>query len=113
MSICARPLARLVLTGAAIVSTVAPVLAQSGNVNVYTYRERGLIQPIFDIFTKETGIKVNVISAGSGLEQRIKTEGSNSPADVLLTVNMGGFKDAARPGTTKEVRSVFLEKAIP
>ena len=52
--------------------------------NVYTYRETKLIQPLFEAFTKDTGIKVNVISASSGLEQRIKTEGANSPADVLL-----------------------------
>ncbi len=57
--------------------------------NVYTYREQKLIQPLFDAFTKDTGIKVNVVSASSGLEQRIKTEGTNSPADVLLTVDIG------------------------
>ncbi|HLQ89998.1 MAG TPA: extracellular solute-binding protein [Xanthobacteraceae bacterium] len=113
MSICARPLAKLALAGAAIVATVAPVFAQTGgNVNVYTYRERGLIQPIFDVFTKETGIKVNVISAGSGLEQRIKTEGANSPADVLLTVDIGRVQDAVRLGITQQVKSDVLDKTI-
>ena len=58
-----------------------------GEVNVYTYRETKLIQPLFDAFTKDTGIKVNVVSASSGLEQRMKAEGANSPADVLLTVD--------------------------
>ena len=53
----------------------------AGEVNVYTYRETKLMQPLFDAFTKESGIKVNVISASSGLEQRIKAEGTNSPAD--------------------------------
>src|SRR5258706_16481144 len=76
MSNCARTLAQFAVVGAAFIASIAPVYAQTGNVNVYTYRERGLIQPLFDIFTKETGIKVNVISAGSGLEQRIKTEGA-------------------------------------
>ena len=61
-----------------------PAFAQ-GEVNVYTYRETKLIQPLFDAFTKDTGIKVNVVSASSGLEQRMKAEGANSPADVLLT----------------------------
>ena len=65
-------------------------------VNVYTYRESKLIQPLFDAFTKDTGIKVNVISASSGLEQRIKTEGANSPADVLLTVDIGRLEDAVQ-----------------
>ena len=62
--------------------------ANANEVNIYTYRESKLIQPLFDAFTKDTGVKVNVISASSGLEQRIKTEGANSPADVLLTVDI-------------------------
>ena len=76
---------------AAVLCLTAPVAstasADSGEVNVYTYRETKLIQPLFDAFTKDTGIKVNVVSASSGLEQRIKAEGANSPADVLLTVD--------------------------
>ena len=60
----------------AIAAAASPALAQ-GEVNVYSYRETKLIQPLFDAFTKDTGIKVNVISASSGLEQRIKTEGAN------------------------------------
>ena len=76
---------------AALLFLVSPIVstasADNGEVNVYTYRETKLIQPLFEAFTKDTGIKVNVISASSGLEQRIKTEGANSPADVLLTVD--------------------------
>jgi ABC-type glycerol-3-phosphate transport system substrate-binding protein len=55
------------------VALAAPAWAQ-GEVNVYSYREHKLIQPLLDAFTKDTEIKVNVISASSGLEQRIKTE---------------------------------------
>jgi len=69
------------VTATATLATLGCALAQSGEVNVYTYRESKLIQPLFDAFTKDTGIKVNVISASSGLEQRIKTEGQNSPAE--------------------------------
>ena len=63
------------LLGAVSVAAIsaAPALAQSGEVNVYTYRETKLIQPLFDAFTKDTGIKVKVISASSGREQRIKS----------------------------------------
>lgn len=49
---CAR-IAALAVTLAA-----GPAFAQSGEVNVYTYRESKLIQPLFDAFTKDTGIKV-------------------------------------------------------
>src|SRR5215510_15044075 len=93
---------------------LAPGLAaQSGEVNVYTYREQKLIQPLFDAFTKETGIKVNVISASSGLEQRIASEGANSPADVLLTVDIGRLQDAINLGITQPIRSEVLDKAVP
>ena len=88
-----------------LMAAASPALAQSGEVNVYTYRETKLIQPLFEAFTKDTGIKVNVISASSGLEQRIKTEGANSPADVLLTVDIGRLEDAVRAGITQPIKS--------
>src|SRR4030088_1640921 len=98
--VCVRALAR---TGVAVSAIIAggATLAQSGDVNVYTYRESKLIQPLFDPFTKDTGIKGNVISASSGLEQRIKTEGANSPADVLLTLQIVLLEEAVRSGITQ------------
>ena len=110
-SVCVRALAR---TGVAVSTmfAAAGALAQSGEVNVYTYRESKLIQPLFDAFTKDTGIKVNVISASSGLEQRIKTEGANSPADVLLTVDIGRLEDAVRAGITQPIKSDLLDKIV-
>ena len=107
-----RTFARTAVAAGAIVAGVGPVLAQSGEVNVYTYRESKLIQPLFDAFTKDTGIKVNVISASSGLEQRIKTEGQNSPADVLLTVDIGRLEEAVQAGITQPIKSDVLDKAI-
>jgi iron(III) transport system substrate-binding protein len=106
-----RALAR---TGVVVSAMLAAggALAQSGEVNVYTYRESKLIQPLFEAFTKDTGIKVNVISASSGLEQRIKTEGANSPADVLLTVDIGRLEDAVRAGITQPIKSDLLDKVV-
>lgn len=86
--------------------------AQSKEINLYTYREAQLIQPLLEAFTKETGIKVNVISANSGLEQRIKAEGANSPADVLLTVDIGRLEDAVNAGITQPIKSAALDKAV-
>jgi iron(III) transport system substrate-binding protein len=87
--------------------------AQANEVNVYTYREAKLIQPLFEAFTKDTGIKVNAISASSGLEQRIKTEGANSPADVLLTVDIGRLEEAVDLGITQPIKSDAVDKAVP
>ena len=88
-------------------------MASANEVNVYTYRETKLIQPLFDAFTKDTGIKVNVISASSGLEQRIKTEGANSPADVLLTVDISRLEDAVQNGVTQPINSKAIDEAVP
>jgi len=101
-----------VLLASAILGGV-PAFAQSGEINVYTYREHKLIQPLFDEFTKQTGIKVNTISASSGLEQRIATEGANSPADVLLTVDIGRLQDAVNAGIAQPIKSALLDKAVP
>ena len=101
--------------GAVVVSAIAAAgsaFAQSGDVNVYTYRESKLIQPLFDAFSRDTGIKVNVVSASSGLEQRIKAEGANSPADVLLTVDIGRIEDAVRAGITQPIKSGVLDKIV-
>ncbi|MEA2935011.1 MAG: iron(III) transport system substrate-binding protein, partial [Variibacter sp.] len=96
---------------AALAISHGAVSAQ-GEVNVYTYRETKLIQPLFEAFTKDTGIKVNVVSASSGLEQRIKTEGANSPADVLLTVDIGRLEDAVQAGITQPIKSEILDKVV-
>jgi iron(III) transport system substrate-binding protein len=103
----------VLLAGALATITAGGASAASDEVNVYSYRESKLIQPLFNSFTKETGIKVNVISASSGLEQRIKAEGVNSPADVLLTVDIGRLEDAVRAGVTQPIKSDQLDKLVP
>jgi iron(III) transport system substrate-binding protein len=96
---------------AGLVGAASPGLAQE--LNLYTYREPGLIKPLIDAFTKETGIKVNTIFASSGLEERIRAEGQNSPADVLLTVDIGRLQQAKEYGVTQAVKSAAVEGAIP
>lgn len=87
--------------------------ASASEVNVYTYREPDLIRPLFNAFTADTGVKVNVIFAKEGLEQRIATEGASSPADLLLTVDIARLQQAIDLGATQPVQSAALEKAIP
>jgi iron(III) transport system substrate-binding protein len=108
-------LRKKLLAGAtlALVAAAAATPATANEVNVYTYREAQLIQPLLDAFTKDTGIKTNVVAASSGLEQRIRAEGANSPADVLLTVDIGRLQEAVDLGITQPVKSAVLEKAIP
>lgn len=90
------------LAVAALLSA-SPALAQSGVVNVYSYREPGLIQPLLDMFTEETGIKANVLFASDGLIERVAAEGDLSPADVILTVDIGNLANAKDLGVSQAI----------
>ena len=81
-------------------------------VNVYSYRQPFLIEPLFEKFTETTGIGVRVIFAKKGLVERIKTEGENSPADVLLTVDISRLIHAAET-VAQPVQSPVLKKFVP
>ncbi len=87
--------------------------ARAQEVNLYSYREPALMAPLLESFTKDTGIKVNVIFASQGLEQRIATEGAASPADMLLTVDIGRLQEAVERGIAQPVKSAVLEQAVP
>jgi len=107
----ARALA-FALLSSAFAASIANA-ANLGEVNVYSYRQPYLIDPLFKEFTDETGIKVNVIFAEKGLIERIQAEGRNSPADVLLTVDVGNLTQATDAGITQPIQSPALEAAIP
>ena len=98
----------LLLTGAA----AAPAFA-SGEVNVYTYRQPALINPLFEAFTAKTGIQVRVVFAENGLVERLAQEGSNSPADLLLTADAGRLVEAANRGLAQPVTSPAIRDRIP
>lgn len=89
---------------------VSPVLAQSSEVNVYSYREPGLIQPLLDRFATETGIKANVLFAGDGLIERVQAEGDLSPADLILTVDIGNLANAKDLGISQAIDTAALER---
>jgi iron(III) transport system substrate-binding protein len=96
----------------------APLAAQAqGEVNVYSYREPGLIAPLLKAFTDKTGIKVNVVTApgssSGGLAEKMQAEGQNSPADLLFTVDIGRLTEAVELGVTQPVTSKALEDAVP
>lgn len=104
----------LVLTSAAVLAAFAPSAAiAQGEVNVYSYRQEFLIRPLLDAFTEKTGVKANVLFASKGLIQRIKAEGENSPADILLTVDIGRLSSAVSEGITQAVKSEVLAEQIP
>ncbi|KAA2237751.1 Fe(3+) ABC transporter substrate-binding protein [Salinarimonas soli] len=100
------------LAGCAMLGAAAPASAQ-GVVNVYTNREPGLYSATLDEFTKATGIKVNAIFSEQGLAERIRAEGANSPADVLITVDIGRLQEAVDLGIAQPLQSKELQQNIP
>jgi iron(III) transport system substrate-binding protein len=87
--------------------------ASAQEVNVYSSREPALLRPVLEAFTKETGVKVNVVFAQNGLEERIAAEGANSPADLLLTVDVAKLEQAREMGLTQPLASPALAEKVP
>jgi iron(III) transport system substrate-binding protein len=109
-----RLLPSLAFVAAIAAATIAPLPANAqGEVNVYTTREPKLIQPLFDQFTKNTGIKVNAIFVEKGMAERVAAEGANSPADIMMAVDIGTVLDGVSRGVTQSVQSEALASAIP
>ncbi len=91
-----------------------PAALAAGEVVVYSARNEQLIKPMFDAFTKETGIAVKFVTDKEGpLMQRLKAEGANTPADVLITVDAGNLWEAANEDLLQPANSEVLEKNIP
>jgi len=81
---------------------------------VYTSRKEHLVKPIFEQYTKETGVKINYRTGSDGiLIQTIKSEKENTPADVLITVDAGNLWFAKSQGILEKVESKKLSKNIP
>ena len=88
--------------------------AHAEEVVVYSARIEQLIKPMFDAFTQETGIKVKYTTDNEGaLLARLEAEGRNTPADMLITADVGNLWAAARAGLLKPVKSEVLENNIP
>ena len=82
-------------------------------INIYSYRQPFLIQPLTDAFTEETGVKVNVAYLRKGMIEKMTAEGKRSPADVVLTVDISRLAAVVDAGLTQPVKNETLKKNIP
>lgn len=82
-------------------------------VNVYSNREPGQYSATLEEFTKVTGIKVNAIFSEQGLAERIAAENGKSPADVLITVDIGRLQQALDLKVTQPINSEVVYAAVP
>ncbi|AQA17988.1 Fe(3+) ABC transporter substrate-binding protein [Halioglobus japonicus] len=102
---------RRLLAGALLFAVSATTLA---DVNVYSARKEALIKPLLDQFSESSGIKVNLVTGkGDALLTRLKNEGRNTPADVLITTDAGRLYRAEEAGVLQAISSENLDAAIP
>ncbi|WP_396587878.1 extracellular solute-binding protein [Bermanella sp. R86510] len=87
--------------------------AESQTVNVFSFRQPFLIEPILESFTEKTGIETRVIFAKKGLIQRIKQQGELSPADVVLTSNFSKLLQLKDEGLTQPFALEGVKESIP
>jgi iron(III) transport system substrate-binding protein len=98
---------------AAFATLFAGSALADGVVNIYSYRQPDIIKPVLDAFTAETGIKTEVLFLDKGLEDRILAEGTNSPADVILTVDIARLTNAKAKGVTQALDDATVNGNLP
>ena len=88
-----------------------PAIAEE--VNVYSYRQPELIDPLFDAFTERTGIEVNTVFLSKGMVERLQAEGKRSPADLAFTSDIGRLAALRGADVLQPVDSDALRASIP
>lgn len=97
-----------------LLSYLTSQTAIASSLNVYSARKEALILPLLDKFTETTGIDINLITGGADiLLQRLRVEGSRSPADVFITVDAGRLHRAKEANVLQPASSSFLSQNVP
>jgi iron(III) transport system substrate-binding protein len=111
------PTLRFLQAAAALVVVLAAAVAPAaaaGTLVVYSARNEQLIKPVFDAYTRETGVEIRFTTGDAAvLIERLTAEGRNSPADVLMTVDAGELWNAAERSLLQPVKSATLERNVP
>lgn len=102
----------------AVTATMLGSLAVAGSaaaseVNLYSERQPFLVAPLLKAFTEKTGIKVNMVYLKKGMLERLRAEGRNSPADLILTSDIGNLHNHVKAGLLQPVASPALNANIP
>jgi len=108
--IMVKSIAATILSVAAL-STAS--IASAAEVNLYSSRQPFLMKPLLTAFTKETGIKVNMVYLKKGMLERLKSERRNSPADLILVSDIGNLHNHDKAGLLQGVSSAKLSANIP
>ena len=88
-------------------------IANAESLNIYSHRQPYLLKPFIDAYTKKTGVQLNVVYSSKGLAQRLAAEGVNSPADLILTVDIARLYRYEDLNLLAKIDSKILNKKIP
>ena len=83
------------------------------SLNIYSHRQPYLLKPFIDAYTKKTGVQLNVVYSSKGLAQRLAAEGANSPADLILTVDIARLYRYEDLDLLAKIDSKILIENIP
>ena len=104
---------KLAATVAIALASLPLVASADGEVNIYSYRQAYLLEPLLKAFEEKTGIDTNVVFAKQGLAERLAREGRNSPADVVMTVDISRLNELVERDLVQGVDSKVLKDNIP
>ena len=102
-----------VFMAAGFMATGGVYAANAGTLNIYSYRTPQLLEPLLAAYTKKTGTEFNVVHAPKGLAQRLQSEGTSSPADVVLTSDVSRITELADLDLLAPVSSPVIEGNVP
>ena len=88
-------------------------IANAKSLNIYSHRQPYLLKPFIEAYTKKTGIKLNLVYSSKGLAQRLAAEGANSPADLILTVDIARLYRYEDLNLLAKIDSKILNEKIP
>ena len=105
---------KLILSLGTLAAVFTAASAQAAEeVNLYSYRQPFLIEPMLKEFTRQSGVEVNVVFAKKGMVEKIKAAGANNPADAVLTVDVGRLDALRQAGLLEPVSTPILNETIP
>lgn len=101
------------LLAAAMAFALGHDVSLAASVNVYTERQPVFLEDIFEAFEQESGIEVNVLYLDKGAVERLRSEGSHSPADVVIVADVGRLSQLDKNGLVQPIRSAVVESVVP
>ncbi len=113
MTLNHMPKIKILCAALAVATLWSGAAKAAGEVNLYSERQPFLMDPLLKAFTANTGIKVNMVYIKKGMLERLKAEGANSPADLILTSDIGNLNNVFEAGLLQGVASPALSANIP